>query len=485
MLHASPTLDDTRTGTTPRASSPRVLLIVLGCILFSVGLLVIPLLLGELGAFRYLYLALVLFLGLVLYRLFPVMYVGYIWWLWLLTPFIRRIVDYHAGWQEPSLITMGVYLATGLSMLTLVRHRTRIADKDFFPFILILAGMAYGFAVSVLAFGPVSAGVRSMKWIVPVFFGLHIALSWHDYPALRQCIRRTFLWGVALTGLYALIQFYVLPSWDLYWMHELRHLSTFGGNPKPLEMRVFSTLNAYEFFATVMMAGLIVLFSLPAWKHLLVAAPGYASFLLTLHRQSWGGWLVALVFMAAWTKGTSRTRLLGAVLSGTLVLALLLSVPAISDRIASRFESFQSMEEDSSLNTRIEQFQNTYVSALLNPIGNGIGDTSITVDSGLLVIPFQLGWPGTTLFILGLVMLLRRIWRGRRRTRDPFAALSTSIVFGLLAVLLFRNVLYEVGGTVFWCFAGLAVASYRYHYERAGDEEIPIDPAAEAASVSP
>ena len=75
------------------------------------------------------------------------------------------------------------------------------------------------------------------------------------------------------------------------------------------------------------------------------------------------------------------------------------------------------------------------------------------------------------LFSVGLLMLLRLLWRSRHQTADPFASICVAISFAILALLAFNNQMVGVRGATFWCFAGLAVASYRYHRAEEDEED--------------
>ena len=51
-----------------------------------------------LDTLNYAYLAATLAVGALLYWRRPGLYIGFTWWLWFLTPEVRRLVDYQQGW---------------------------------------------------------------------------------------------------------------------------------------------------------------------------------------------------------------------------------------------------------------------------------------------------------------------------------------------------------------------------------------------------
>ena len=62
--------------------------------------------LGQADLLRVVYLVLALAIGHYLQRHDTGRYVGFILWLWFLSPFVRRVADLYAGWQDPSLVLL-------------------------------------------------------------------------------------------------------------------------------------------------------------------------------------------------------------------------------------------------------------------------------------------------------------------------------------------------------------------------------------------
>ena len=40
-------------------------------------------------------------IGLFLYQRYPILYVGFTWWLWFMGPFVKRLIDYQSGFVMP------------------------------------------------------------------------------------------------------------------------------------------------------------------------------------------------------------------------------------------------------------------------------------------------------------------------------------------------------------------------------------------------
>ena len=413
-------------------------------------------------------------IGALLYLRYPALYVGFAWWVWFLTPEVRRLIDYQQGWNPGNPVMLAPYLVAGLTFFALVRHLPKLQFRRLFPFGLIFLALLYGYSVGIFRTGPASATFDLLNWLVPVVFAFYLVVHWRSYPRYRQVFQRTFVWGVLIMGLYGLLQFFVLPPWDRYWMLHAPLGSL--GRPEPLKLVVFSTLNAPGPFAGVLMAGLLVLFTgggLLRWPSV---AAGYLSFLLTLVRAAWGGWVLGLLFLA--THGNRyRTRTVTVLAITGITIWLLLSIGPVEERINARVQTFSNIGQDSSLKVREKSYRELLPQALLNPVGEGLGSIGVATklktsggelgrvenfDTGLLSIPWTLGWPGTLLYVGGLTWLLFYALRTRSQS-DFFATASQGIVIAALAQLVFGLALTGVVGMVLWSFLGLSLVAGRYH----------------------
>jgi hypothetical protein len=323
---------------------------------------------------EYIYLATTLAVGMLLYQRRPGMYIGFTWWLWFITPEVRRLVDYLQGWNPVNPITLAPYLVAALTVFTLVFHLPKLGLKRFVPFVMIFLGLFYAYAVGVYRTGVFSATYELVEWSVPVVFAFHLIVYWRRYPEYRQSVQRTFLWGVLVIGVYGLIQFFYPPPWDRYWMINSGMISV--GDPVQFEVRVFSTLNSPSPFGAVMMAGLLLLLSGGGLLRWPVSAVGYTSLLLSLSRQSWGGWLVGLLFIIV-RRGRSSLGVLVTLVVMTLVALPLLTVGPVAERINERLETLTAIQQDRSFQTRSELYSDLLPRAFFNPVGQGLGSTGL------------------------------------------------------------------------------------------------------------
>jgi hypothetical protein len=73
-------------------------------------------------------------------------------------------------------------------------------------------------------------------------------------------------------------------------------------------------------------------------------------------------------------------------------------------------------------------------------------------------VPFVLGWPGTILYVGGMLSLLLRVLRDSSIGSNLFLSACLGITIGALGQMIFINTLIGVQGMVFWCFLGVCLA---------------------------
>ncbi len=417
--------------------------------------------------------------GAWLYATRPVLYLGFVWWVWFLTPFFRRFVDYHVGYHNPvSFIMLSPYLVTGISVLTLFRFGRDLKDPVFRPFAFVTAGILYGFMIALVKVGVQGAVFALFDWLTPVFLGIHVALFWRYYNANRRVLTHAITWSTLLIGSYGVFQYFLPPPWDMEWLVASNMWVTMGP-PEPQQFRVFSTLNSTGPFAFVMVAGLLMLFSGTSWAARIALVPGYLSLLLTLVRAAWGGWVVGIAYMIFRLRGRLRKRLIYTLSAGVLLLApILIMSPGTTDRIGSRAGTISNIEDDGSFRARLGIYIRGAPAVAGNPFGNGIGSTgraakleneegkAVSFDSGIFDVLLSLGWMGSALYMGGLVAIFATVLRADAASTDSFTVTAAAIALSFAAMMLFVNMMIAVSGAIAWTFMGAVLASRRHHMEK-------------------
>ena len=236
---------------------------------------------------NYLFPFLSIVVGGLLYVARPELYLGFTYWIWFVTPFMRRIVDYQMGeFTAVSAVMLTPYLVTSISILSFFRFGLLLKKRMFHPYLFMMAGVIYGFGVGFVKNGAFAATFNLMEWLCPLLIGFHVLAHWRSYPQHRKAVRSTFTMAVIVLGAYGVIQFIMPAPWDAFWMVQSGMSSI--GHPVPFRVRVFSTLNAPGPFAMTMMAGLMILFDGRNTLSKIAILPGYAAFLLAIVRGAWG-----------------------------------------------------------------------------------------------------------------------------------------------------------------------------------------------------
>lgn len=438
---------------------------------------------GQGGAVRLAFPAVAFAVGLYLYWKHPVHYVVFAWWVWFLSPFIRRVVDYQSGWVDPSPILLAPVIVSFIAGLGFVWRFLPSLRYGGLPFVMAFTGVFYGLGVGLIRSGfDYTLAQPMLVWLTPIFIGFHLFNNWRDYPRYRDAMQRTFLLGALAMGIYGVAQFLVAPAWDRFWMINVEYLSF--GKPEPLGIRVFSTLNAPGPFSIVMMACLLVLFSVRGWLKFPAAAAGYLSFLLCMTRSAWIGWSVGLLSLLTTMDLKARLRLLAVVIVLAAAVMPLAMMPPFSQVVVPRLQTMTKPKEDISLAARLDGYGNYLKDAFLDPLGKGIGvmDRVYAVaaddegigphDSAILELLLSLGVPGTLFYGIGLLFLLLGM-RPRAETHgDSFVNAARAISIGMFVQLVLGSVMIGVMGTVLWSFAGVTLAAQIYHANAQNDSSL-------------
>lgn len=402
--------------------------------------------------------------GLFLYLRYPILYVGFTWWVFFLTPFIRRVSDNRSGFTDPSPMLLAPLLVAMITIITFYRNLPKAHEQGSLPFVISAAGVFYGFLVGMINGLPVPAIVSLMTWVSPILFGFHLFVNWRDYPSYRENIQRTFLWGVLVTASYGVYQYLVAPEWDRFWLIQTK-LYTSMGKPEPLGLRVWSTMNAPLQFGIVMLAGNILLFIGQGTLRIPGLAVGILSILLTSVRTVWGGLIIALITLIGSLKGGLQIRLIAFILMIVLCMVPLSTVEPFSQVIQSRITSLSNVKDDQSAKDRANLYGKTLNLALSEVIGKGNG-TLQPIDSGIIELLLTLGWMGAIPYIGGLLLIFYSLFQPSKSKSDPFGSAARAIVVGFLPMLAGSNVIVGISGMVFWGFLGLGMAANKYQQQQ-------------------
>ncbi|MDE1184320.1 glucose-6-phosphate isomerase [Paraburkholderia sp.] len=436
--------------------------------------------------------------GLWLYFKSPAKYIGFMWWLWFLSPEVRRLADWSKGAFTPtSMIQVAPLAVTMISALSLVRYYPLLAQRRGLPVLLTLLGLAYAFLIGVVSSGPMAAVYDLANWVYPILIGFHIMANTRNFPAYRETILNTFIWGMLVMGGYGVIQFFVMPPWDQLWMLGAQMSSQ--GDPVPMGVRVFSTMNSSGPFAFAMMAAMVFVMAANHKVRWVAAALGFLSFGLSLVRSTWGGWVIALIIQLVKSSNRVRIRIIvsAVVLAGLCVP--LFAVGPVADRMQTRLQSIVNLNDDQSYAARNEFYATFAKTAFSDVAGEGMGATGTSTklssdngelgkygsfDSGVMNIPFVLGWPGSLLYLSGILwIMVRAVLASFRMRDDKFVSACVSLGLAIFAMLVFTNSLVGTGGLLlFMSLFSILSAAHWQKLNRVANRPMPAsDPRATTA----
>jgi hypothetical protein len=445
---------------------------------------------GEAGLLRIVFPVLSLVAGgFLLWRSKPA-YVGLVFWLWFLTPFLSRMADFQGGWTPSSPVELAPYITAGLAGLPLLASLRILGDFRALPFVCALVAILYGFILGLVS-QPLFDVLRALlNWMIPVIFGLFLYDNRALYPEFRKVIERSFLFGVLLTGAYGIYQFFVLPDWDRLWMLNVQ-LNSFGA-VEAMKIRVFSTMNAPAIYAAVTACGLLVLFNLNGKLRLLAAAGGFLALMLTVSRASWLSLAAGAIYLMMRAGMRQRVRLAIAGFACGVFLLGLAQLPVVHDLLMQRMQTFSDPSQDVSFSARVEGHEQAFGQIGQEPFGEGIGSTDAKHntegdddiigphDSTVLEFLYSLGWIGTLVYALGLGSLAFRLMRADRGDSFVVSAMANLVGFG--AQCLLNSVMIGILGFMVWTFAAMSLAAADRSRQTAGDADeqvrAPIDIAA-------
>jgi hypothetical protein len=403
----------------------------------------------------------------------PVAYSSFSLWLWFLTPFVRRVLDYRHGWNPTNPALLAPPVVAALSVLTLARGARELRGRLFAPYLLILVALAYGFSVGVIGVGLFPATYALLTWLAPLVFGLHLALSWRHYPELDAAIGKTFAVALPLLAAYGVYQFVHILPWDAQWMINADLKSI--GTPLPFLVRTFGTLNTPGPYAAFLLAGILMMLTRKGFIRFPGIAMAFVALLLTRTRAAWAAFLLGLVIQQLSQPVIRLPRRLVTLAIVALLAAPMTQIPAFRATIMNRMSTLKSISSDNSFVKRVQFSEAAADGIVETAAGNGLGSTGGAIkltksgvgvrslDNGFLELFYVFGWPGGTLFVLGVLALLYQSFGFAEARRDPFAGAVRASGIALVAIVPIGDVFSGSTGALLWAMMGLSIAAHAYH----------------------
>lgn len=402
-------------------------------------------------------------LGLYLFRFSPPMYLTFCMALWMFTPFIRRVVDYHSSYHPQSLVMLAPFLVSCLCIVSLRKIPLKRPPAHMLPYIGIMGIVMWGYFIGIFQSGLFAATYAALTWAGPILLAIHILVHPREIDANAEHVFKVFSICALIMGGYGLYQFLIYPEWDKYWVAN----ANMGGIgiASAANVRIFSTMNSPAVFALFLATGILTLLSVRGRFRLVLAAIAISALMLSLVRSMWAFFLMAFIMTMSTMSWKKRfTYMIASLLLVALSLPLMLVGP-ISNQVQSRLQTFGDVNNDISFNARATLYQDFTQKAIASMGGKGLGQTGTasrlsessninSLDSGVLDLLYTFGILSLPLFFL---LFMLALYLMRRLKADSYAQLSASIALAMIAQLVFFNVLYAPSGIVFFVFSAIAL----------------------------
>ena len=391
-------------------------------------------------------------------------YVAFVWWIWLFTPEVRRLVDFQTSYHIVSIIMVTPLLVTLISISYVLRTPRRLLNRKVLPFSVFGLVLIYGLCVGLIVAGPAAALYDFASWFSPLCFGTYLLLDGERFNENRNAFISANMIGLLGTAAYGLYQFYHFPPWDAYWLTNSNLHS--GGQGIAEDVRLFGPLNSPLPYGIALMIPLTLALVTKGPVRIVGAFIGFPALGLSLVRIAWLGWLLAATYLLTRMGGKARIRV---VLSAIVIAILaypLVTVGPVADAISKRLASFNNIQQDGSYQARASLYGREVAGALSQPIGLGLGTASIAsklstgteggFDSGILELPLVFGWVGSLLIVWVLVVLAIRTLAIARSKTDRIGLAAAGIFLGMLLQPVGEQSFAGFLGLATWCFAAIA-----------------------------
>lgn len=383
--------------------------------------------------------------------------------LWIVAPFVRRVLDLVTYTSGSDLLSVAPFIATGMVGLA-AWQRLRPIRTPALVAALALAGLALGVPTGLGETLPLLYATLAYSAGVMALF-----IGYSDWRDGRPVVERILLVLVPLAALYAIWQYFlpVLPAWDELWLRTVQLASV--GTKENGDFRAFGPLNSPATLAAVsavLVAMVVMRDRIDPWR---IAAGGLAgvALALTFVRSAWIGLVLGLLLAVLVARGIGGLRLAALAAVVGLLFATVGSETGATGAVVDRASTLTDVESDVSFQERFETLVETVPEAVTAPLGHGLGSAGQAsqlagqqnfdvIDNGYVMILYQTGLVG---FLLTLGPVGYVVWMAMTRFTPDQRRRALPLLAGLLtlAVMLASgDVLYGITGVLVWyCVGGL------------------------------
>ncbi len=422
------------------------------------------------------YLPISVLLALYLSRKFPRVYVAFVLLASTISPLVNRIAAEQSVLLPKSPILAAPFLIVAVSALWM--WRARLPGYRALAFLLPLLAVFYGIGVGILTIGPRSVVVPAAGWLCPIFFGLYCYAHEDAEQSLARMYLRSIILSGAVLALYGLVQYWSPFQWDLDWLQQLQDqgAALSMGKPEPFGIRIFSTVSSPAAAAVFLASAFLAVSSIASRWRIPAMACTLVTLVLTSVRAAWLAFAIAAVILLSRASAKARLQAVAGVVALVLV-TIAAGQTEQGDKVLERFNTFGNLKKDHSLRDREIDIRSAWAMVQDRPFGGGLGYTLkakdvrfSAVDVGAVAIPIEIGWFGTLLYTVGLLIAVSTTQLPEIRKGGRFLSLALMSLLPLL-LLTDENLLSGYGGILF--FAPTAFLMQARARERASSLPLP------------
>jgi hypothetical protein len=403
-------------------------------------------------------------------------YVSLICWLWFLSPGIRRIVDYRAAWIPATAVLLAPPLAICAPALWLIADWRKMLKRPVAPLLCILAACFYAAGLGMVHF-PTRLVIQDLlTWLAPLLFAFTVYRHHEQAPEMFAAFEKAFLYGMIVLSIYGLVQFFLMPAWDVLWMEQLNDILNSIGNPVATEVRVFSTMNAPQVLASYLAVGLLIAFNSRLQIRFVSIPLALLCLMLTLARSGWVAVTVGAVYLLFTMPRRQQVQMVMAGLLGIGLLILAMQNQDLQQVISDRFQTLTDVRADMSFTDRVAGYKSVFADFLNNPFGRGLGVTPALAedstgksgylhggqsfalqDSTVATIVTTLGSAGSLVVLCAIFPLGRRLFF-TASIHPASSRTIRAILLALLAEAMLNAVVIGPIGFLTWASVGFCIA---------------------------
>lgn len=405
---------------------------------------------------------------------------------WVVTPELRRILDWRQGFHASQILTVVPFLGMAVFILAIMARPNALPRRAAVLAWLWCGSFVYAGVVGWLSGQGLSAIYDFVQFVAPMFIGLWIASSSESMGDAFKRMSTAILAIAAVVSVYGIIQFVVLPRWDAVWMIQVARFSGMSTNglPFPFQVRVFSVLTSPAPCATFLAVAIALNLNRLREPR---ALPRIALFLcaialaLTLVRSAWIALAAALLAYLFFTPNSKKALAIVFAFSIAMPVFFWLVTPLIPqtgrDVVFERVRTFTDLGKDTSVNARAVSTQDLLQQGVSEPLGQGLGiigtstqltsmrHSIVSIDGGYQARFAEMGFFGFAGYVAALLLAFGgalAIWRNAKHTKNDTLCEMAAAVLAAQAVLLVMDFSFDahvnVLGALFWIIAGIGLA---------------------------